>query len=86
MRDWVVGVLGLGSIGMRHARNLMALNCGVIGFDPDPASRARLVEAGGLVTEDRQAVLEACEAVVIATPNASHASRFKLCKLCQILL
>lgn len=73
MKNWVVGLLGLGSIGMRHAHNLIALNCSVIGFDPDPASCARLVEAGGLAVADRQAVLKACEAVVIATPNASHA-------------
>jgi len=73
MKNRLVGVLGLGSIGMRHAQNLMALHCDVIGFDPDPASRARLAAAGGRVAEDRQAALEACQAVVIATPNASHA-------------
>ncbi|MBN33521.1 MAG: hypothetical protein CMM46_01845 [Rhodospirillaceae bacterium] len=73
MKKHVVGVLGLGSIGMRHARNLLDLNCGVIGFDPDPASRGRLTEAGGLAVAHRQAVIEAVEAVVIATPNASHA-------------
>ncbi|MDG2481062.1 MAG: Gfo/Idh/MocA family oxidoreductase [Alphaproteobacteria bacterium] len=73
MKDHVIGVLGLGSIGMRHARNLLALNCDVIGFDPDQASCDRLVAGGGLAVADRQAVIEAAEAVVIATPNGSHA-------------
>ena len=29
-------IIGLGSIGQRHARNALALGCGVIGYDPKP--------------------------------------------------
>jgi len=68
-----IAVLGLGSIGLRHARNLLDLGCDVAGFDPDPARRALLAEAGGRPLDSRDAAFEAGEAVVIATPSAHHA-------------
>ncbi len=38
-----IAVLGLGSIGLRHGANLLALGRDVIGYDPDPARRALLL-------------------------------------------
>ena len=64
-----VAVLGLGSIGLRHARNLLTLEQTVVGFDPAPDRRAALVEAGGTAVETRDAAIEA---VVVASPNAHH--------------
>ncbi|MGE0094002.1 MAG: Gfo/Idh/MocA family protein [Alphaproteobacteria bacterium] len=68
-------VLGLGSIGLRHARNLLALGRTVVGFDPDDARCARLVEGGGLIVKNRDDAL-ACaakgHAILIATPSAAH--------------
>ena len=67
-----VAVLGLGSIGLRHARNLLTLEQTVVGFDPAPDRRAALVEAGGTAVETRDAAIEAAAAVVVASPNAHH--------------
>jgi predicted dehydrogenase len=65
-------VLGLGSIGLRHAGNLLELGCQVLGFDPDPARGALLVQRGGKVAPSRDAALEGASVVVIATPHESH--------------
>ncbi len=62
------GILGLGSIGSRHARNLLSLDGDVIAFDPSPD-----VEAGGITqTQSRAEVLEKSNAVIICSPNAHH--------------
>lgn len=67
-----IAVLGLGSIGMRHARNLMELGCDVTGYDPDPQCRQALKDAGGTVARSRMDAIEACDAVIVATPNVQH--------------
>jgi predicted dehydrogenase len=67
-----VAVLGLGSIGLRHARNLLTLGRPVIGFDPDAERRAALEQLGGRVTSDRAAAFAGADAVVIASPNDRH--------------
>ena len=68
----VVAVLGLGSIGLRHARNLLSLEREVVGFDPALDRRSALIEAGGTVVATRDAAIEAAVAVVVASPNAYH--------------
>ena len=67
-----VAVLGLGSIGLRHARNLLALERAVVGYDPAPDRRRALVEAGGTAAATRDAAIEDATAVVVASPNAHH--------------
>jgi predicted dehydrogenase len=67
-----VAVLGLGSIGLRHARNLVALGQEVVGFDPLLERREALEEAGGKTTEDRAALIKDADAVVVASPNVHH--------------
>ncbi len=62
-----IAVLGLGSIGLRHARNLMDLGQEVIGFDPDPNRGAEVQRANS-----RAEALSAASAAVIASPNACH--------------
>jgi len=62
------GILGLGSIGTRHARNLVSLDYDVIGFDPSPDAHAR----GITQTQSRTEVLEKSNAVIICSPNAHH--------------
>lgn len=57
----LVGILGLGSIGTRHARNLMDLGHQVIAHDPNQLSSKR---------ED---VIKQADAVVICTPTKRHA-------------
>lgn len=67
------GVLGLGSIGTRHARNLLALGQAVVGLDPDPERGRALIAAGGRVAETREALFAAGRAgVVIASPSDRH--------------
>ena len=67
-----LAVLGLGSIGTRHARNLMEMGHQVIGFDPDPLIRSRFIEQGGQSTASRSQAIAASDAVVIASPNRHH--------------
>ena len=67
-----VAILGLGSIGLRHAYNLTILGAQVTGFDPD-AERRALAEAEGFkTTTERGAALDGAAAVVIASPNRFH--------------
>lgn len=68
-------VLGLGSIGMRHARNF--LSCGVDcveGLDPEADRRAYFnAETGGRTFVDLNAALaQKPDLVVIASPNRHH--------------
>ncbi len=65
-----VGVLGLGSIGLRHAKNLMALGHEVFGFDPDEGRQYLLESYGGLATS-REGTL-ACDRIVVGSPTPHH--------------
>lgn len=67
-----LAIIGLGSIGLRHARNALALGRAVTGFDPDPLRGELLAADGGSVAADRQSALQAAEAAIIASPNACH--------------
>lgn len=67
-----VAVLGLGAIGLRHARNLRALGRAVVGFDPDSARVEMLEAAGGRGANRRATALAAADAAVIASPNRRH--------------
>lgn len=55
-----IGILGLGSIGKRHAENFKKLGCEVRGYDP------------GVDGWDRHQVVDWADAVVVATPTANH--------------
>ncbi len=63
-----VTIIGLGSIGMRHARNAEALGHSVTGFDGDGAVRP-LPCAGSL-----EMAVKHAEAVLICTPASTHAA------------
>jgi len=69
-----VGVLGLGSIGSRHARNLVALGHDVVGYDPRPASGHEPWARAPSPSE----ALATVEAAVVATPTAMHAEHATL--------
>lgn len=66
-------VLGLGSIGLRHARNLLSLGQAVVGFDPDPTRRRLLDTEGGRTFDSRSDALGNASAAVIASPSQYHA-------------
>ncbi|RIK10026.1 MAG: hypothetical protein DCC49_04425 [Acidobacteria bacterium] len=68
-----IAVIGLGSIGVRHAGNFQSLGCQVIGADSDPGRLQmldRFPEAAAAANIDD--AIERSDAVVIATPASSH--------------
>lgn len=67
-----LAILGLGSMGLKHAENARAQGCTVIGFDPDSAALAKLESLGGLCVESAGAAIQQSESVVIASPPACH--------------
>lgn len=69
-----IAVLGLGSIGLRHARNILAQGVEVVGWDPLPEPRVALGRAGGMAVNRRDDIFSDVSGVVIATPNAHHLS------------
>jgi predicted dehydrogenase len=64
-----VAVLGLGSAGARHARNLLELGHEVVGFDPAPAP----TPVGVRRVDSLEGAIAAAEAVVVASPSSLHA-------------
>lgn len=68
----MIAVLGLGSIGLRHAQNVLTLGRAVIGFDPSAERRALLAAKGGQTTDSLDHALDAATAVVIASPSDRH--------------
>jgi len=75
-------VCGLGSIGMRHARNLHSLGVvHIIGVDPSPERQAKFHEQfGGDVQADLTAdIANVADLAVIASPNRFHIEQALLC-------
>jgi len=73
------GVLGLGSIGLRHATNLRSLGKRVIAFDP---SGQRLEQANKhdiVTTSSREEIFDQSRAIVISSPNKNHLQDLKDC-------
>jgi predicted dehydrogenase len=66
-----IGVVGYGSIGGRHARNLVTLGHEVLIYDP-------VLPANERVTFERN-IYEDCDAVVIATPTMFHEQGLRGC-------
>ena len=60
-----IGVLGLGSIGKRHAENLISLGHEVYGFDPVAP------KINGVKNVSRDEIWDQ-KAVVIASPSSQH--------------
>lgn len=70
-------ILGLGSIGMRHARNFAKLACTVQGFDPNPERRKQFeAELSSISFDDEDdALSQNPNLVVVASPNIYHLSQ-----------
>lgn len=72
-----IGIIGLGSIGLRHARNARGLGHDVIAFDPDESRRTLFTQDGGTATADENAVFGGSDAVVICSPNRFHLAHLR---------
>ncbi|PJI41893.1 Gfo/Idh/MocA family oxidoreductase [Ferrovibrio sp.] len=70
--DVTVGIVGLGSIGIRHARNFLSAGAQVMGWDPRPESRLALAALGGEVVDARSVVFDRADAIVVASPSRFH--------------
>lgn len=83
-----LAILGLGSMGRKHAANARALGHAVIGFDPDHEARAALATSGGQACESQAEALAACDAVVIASPPRFHLRQIEaaLAAGCHVLV
>lgn len=64
-----VAVIGIGSIGLRHARNILALGHEAIATDSDDAALERACQLGA-----RRGALKEADAVLICTPATTHAA------------
>ena len=64
-------ILGCGSIGTRHARNLVGLGVEVVVADAVPAAAATLAASLGTAAVDREDA-PTCDLVVVATPSVAH--------------
>jgi predicted dehydrogenase len=69
-------IVGSGSVGKRHARNLSALGCTISCVDPRPERRAELSAEvpvkGGYADEAEALAAESFDGVVIASPPPFH--------------
>lgn len=73
MTSHTIGVIGLGSIGMRHCQNLIKLGHAPVTFDPDK-DRTFAANCGNWTLDQ---VYRKSEAIIIASPSAEHASQFE---------
>lgn len=65
-----VGVIGLGSIGFRHWQNLEEIGVHALGYDPSPKQRQKI--PGARAFDDLARLVEASDALVIASPTSEH--------------
>src|SRR5262249_17571988 len=68
-------IAGLGSMGRRRARNLIALNAGeVTGFDPREDRRSEVAQSYGISDfgDFREALERKPDALIISTPPDRH--------------
>ncbi|MWV64894.1 gfo/Idh/MocA family oxidoreductase [Halorubrum sp. JWXQ-INN 858] len=72
--DVAVGIVGLGGIGNHHATRLTERDANLVGgMDIDPDARSRFHEEFGVHAYEEEANLyDACDAVLITTPNRFH--------------
>src|SRR4051794_30044226 len=65
-----IGMIGLGLLGSALAERFIQAGFAVVGFDIDPACRARLAQLGGRPADSAQAVAAASIRVVLSLPTS----------------
>ncbi len=68
----VVAFIGLGSMGLGMAKNLLKHGHKVIGVDPSAAARDAFAKAGGTTEETPSAAAKLADAVIVAVVNAQQ--------------
>ena len=67
------GVLGLGSIGLRHAANLhQSLGEDVVGYDPSGDRQVKAEQLGIKIVSTRGELLNSADAILICSPTKQH--------------
>ena len=67
-----VALVGLGLMGEVYAQRLLDAKIPVIGFDIDPARRARLMQIGGRATDSIAALARPARCIIIAVFNTEQ--------------
>ena len=68
-----IGLIGLGLMGNAIAERLFAVRHAVLGWDIDPAARARFNKLGGTVAANAQGVFACCDCILLSLPNSKIA-------------
>ena len=68
----VVAFVGLGSMGLGMAKNLLKAGHKVIGVDPSAAAREAFLAAGGVAAASPAEAAASADAVVVAVVNAQQ--------------
>lgn len=64
-----VGVIGLGNMGTPVAHNLVKAGFPVMGYDPLPEKRSRLLENGGTPADSAREIGQACPYIITLLPS-----------------
>jgi len=70
MSGGALAVIGLGLMGSRMSRHLIAAGHQLRGFDPDPARMAEFEEKGGVVTTSPAEAVQGCWAALLSLPTS----------------
>ena len=68
----LTGIIGMGSIGRRHARNLLEMGHAVCYFDPNVPHVGDIGEHGLISATDAEILRDTVDAIVICSPTREH--------------
>ena len=91
LRGVMIGAIGLGQMGGGIAENLAKAGYRMLGFDPRRSAQERLKAAGGSIAEDIEALVEACEIILLSLEGkiairVTEALLIPLCRAGQIVI
>ena len=70
-----VGIIGLGIMGGAFARNLLAANWRVVGYDVAPERWRALAKAGADIRSDAEEVAREASTLILSLPSADNSNR-----------
>jgi len=74
-----IAILGLGSIGSRHAKNAQTLGLSVVGYDPGDAAQEQAAELGLTLADTARDALANADIALVASPSGQHQADLALC-------